>query len=147
MPVPNSDLLSDIVRVFVLIFLIIVGIGGTVALLDLVVAAVNTLKTEGKKLAGKYPDALGTLDMAANFDVSKLHTYFDDPNDMIIMLLTQMLKGDPDLMIERIDTGLAVLAKIQSLWPTIKVDLGLAGASSIASRPLPPHADPKVIQS
>ena len=127
--------LKEVAQFFALVLLVIVGIASTIGLLALVVFAANKLKTEGQKLAGKYPGVLSTIELAADFDVSKLESYVDDPNDMIIMLLAQALKGDPKLIIERIDQGLDVLAKIQDVWPDLKDKFGIVTPETFPATP------------
>lgn len=93
----------------------------------------DKVKREGKRLLGQ-PELLAAAEGLAAVNVAGLRKYVDDPNDMLILLITQTLRQDPAATVKWIDGAFTVFGHLQSIWPQIKDALGLTGTPGGAAK-------------
>ncbi len=121
---PDSSTVQAVVQWLVFVVVVILALGAGFFALALGAMGLDRVKREGKKLLGR-PDVLTVAEGLAAVDVTGLHRYVDDPNDMLILLLAQALRQDPAGMVRQVDRVFTVFGQLQMIWPQIKEGLGL----------------------
>jgi hypothetical protein len=121
---PDSQLALNILHWLAFAVLVMLALGAGFFSLALGARGLERVKREGKKLLG-HSEVLTLADGLAAVEVTSLHQYMDDPNDVLIMLIAQALRQDPTRTVKRIDGAFTVFGQLQSVWPQIKEALGL----------------------
>ena len=121
---PESGTVQAIVQWLVFVVVVLLALGAGFFALALGAMGLDKVKREGKKLLGR-PEVLTLAEGLAAVDVTGLHRYVDDPNDMLILLVAQALRQDPAGMVRQVDRVFTVFGQLQMIWPQIKEALGL----------------------
>ncbi len=121
---PESGTVQAIVQWLVFVVIVLLALGAGFFALALGAMGLDKVKREGKKLLGRS-DVLTLTEGIAAVDVTGLHRYVDDPNDMLILLIAQALRQDPAGIVKTIDGTFTIFGQLQMIWPQIKEGLGL----------------------
>jgi len=101
----------------------------------------NQVKREARQLLGKG-DVLQLLDGLATAPLGTMRGFMDETTDPLIVLLAQLVRQDPALMVKRIDAAFVLAARLQQFWPQIKDALGLTEVQP----PKPPEREKVAIR-
>ncbi len=121
---PESGTVQAVVQWLAFVVVVVLALGAGFFALALGAMGLDRVKREGKKLLGR-PDVLAVAEGIAAVDVTRLHQYVDDPNDLLILYLAQALRQDPSGMVRQVDRVFTVFGQLQMIWPQIKEALGL----------------------